>query len=93
MEGCMPVVAKAGAQWNGIESFIGKKVAVNPSYFAFTGAVMDLGYDNPLEAVDWEIYSDYNDALGSSNPWGRRICTYGNRTEPGCSGDGEKRGN
>ena len=44
----MPVVAKAGAEWNGIESFIGKKVAVNPSYFAFTGAVMDLGYDNPL---------------------------------------------
>ena len=65
VEGCMPVVAKAGAQWNGIESFIGKKVAVNPSYFAFTGAVMDLGYDNPLEAVDWEIYSDYNDALAA----------------------------
>lgn len=65
VEGCMPVVAKAGAQWDGIESFIGKKVAVNPSYFAFTGAVMDLGYDNPLEAVDWEIYSDYNDALAA----------------------------
>ncbi len=65
VEGCMPVVAKAGAEWNGIESFIGKKVAVNPSYFAFTGAVMDLGYDNPLEAVDWEIYSDYNDALAA----------------------------
>ena len=65
VEGCMPVVAKAGAEWNGIESFIGKKVAVNPSYFAFTGAVMDLGYDNPLEVVDWEIYTDYNDALAA----------------------------
>lgn len=65
VEGCMPVVAKAGAEWNGIESFIGKKVAVNPSYFAFTGAVMDLGYDDPLEAVQWETYSDYNDALAA----------------------------
>ena len=47
VEGCMPVVAKAGTEWKGIESFIGQSVAVNPSYFAFTGAVMDLGYDNP----------------------------------------------
>ena len=61
----MPVVAKAGAEWNGIESFIGKKVAVNPSYFAFTGAVMDLGYEDPLSVVDWEVYSDYNDALAA----------------------------
>lgn len=65
VEGCMPVVAKADAEWNGIESFIGKKVAVNPSYFAFTGAVMDLGYDDPMTAVQWEIYSDYNDALAA----------------------------
>ena len=65
VEGCMPVVAKAGAEWNGIESFIGKKVAVNPSYFAFTGAVMDLGYEDPLSVVDWEVYSDYNDALAA----------------------------
>lgn len=65
IEGCMPVVAKKGAEWNGIESFIGKKVAVNPSYFAFTGAVMDLGYENPLEVVEWEVYSDYNDALAA----------------------------
>lgn len=65
VEGCMPVVAKKGAEWNGIESFIGKKVAVNPSYFAFTGAVMDLGYDDPMTAVEWETYSDYNDALAA----------------------------
>lgn len=65
VEGCMPVVAKAGTEWNGIESFVGEKVAVNPSYFAFTGAVMDLGYDNPLEVVDWEVYKDYNDALAA----------------------------
>lgn len=65
VEGCMPVVAKPDAEWEGIKSFIGKKVAVNPSYFAFTGAVMDLGYDKPLEVVDWEVYSSYNDALAA----------------------------
>lgn len=65
VEGCMPVVAKEGTEWNGIESFIGKKVAVNPSYFAFTGAVMELGYEDPLTAVQWETYSDYNDALAA----------------------------
>lgn len=63
VEGCMPVIAKAGTEWNGIESFIGESVAVNPSYFAFTGAVMDLGYDNPLDVVDWKVYSSYDDAL------------------------------
>lgn len=67
IEGCMPVIAKAGTEWNGIESFVGESVAVNPSYFAFTGAVMDLGYENPLdpEVVDWKIYSSYPDALAA----------------------------
>ena len=65
VEGCMPVIAKAGTEWNGIESFVGEAVAVNPSYFAFTGAVMDLGYDNPLEVVDWKVYSGYPDALAA----------------------------
>lgn len=65
LTGCMPVVAQHGAEWNGIESFVGKKVAVNPSYFAFTGALMDKGYDKPLEVTDWEIYKDYNDALAA----------------------------
>lgn len=65
VEGCMPVIAKAGTEWNGIESFVGESVAVNPSYFAFTGAVMDLGYDNPLEVVDWKVYSGYPDALAA----------------------------
>lgn len=63
--GCMPVVAKKGTTWNGIEDLIGKKFACNPSYFAFTGALMDAGYDNPLEEVEWVSYTDYNDALAA----------------------------
>lgn len=67
VEGCMPVVALPDAEWNGIESFIGEKVAVNPTYYAFTGSIMDLGYENPLdpEVVEWVTYSDYNDALAA----------------------------
>lgn len=63
--GCMPVVAKKGTAWNGPEDLIGKKFACNPSYFAFTGAVMDLGYENPLEALEWVTYTGYNDALAA----------------------------
>lgn len=65
VEGCMPVVAKKGTEWNGVESLVGKKFACNPSYFAFTGAVMDLGYDKPLEALEWVVIPDYNDALAA----------------------------
>jgi NitT/TauT family transport system substrate-binding protein len=65
LTGCMPVIAKHGAEWKGIESFVGQKVAVNPSYFAFTGALMEKGYDKPLEVTQWEIYKDYNDAMAA----------------------------
>lgn len=65
VNGAMPVVAKKGTEWKGIESFIGEDVAVNPTYFAFTGAVMNLGYDNPLEVVNWKVYSNYDDALAA----------------------------
>lgn len=63
--GCMPVIARAGTEWNGVQSLIGKKFACNPSYFAFTGAVMDLGYEDPLKAVNWVTYSGYNEALAA----------------------------
>lgn len=63
--GCMPVVALKGTEWNGPEDLIGKKFACNPSYFAFTGAVMDLGYEDPLTAVEWVLYTNYNDALAA----------------------------
>ena len=65
VDGSMPVIAPKGTKWNGVEDFIGKKVAINPSYFAFTGAVMDLGYDDPLSVVDWVVYSNYNDSLAA----------------------------
>ena len=65
VNGCMPVIAKTGTEWKGVESLIGKKFACNPSYFAFTGAVMDLGYDKPLDALEWISYTNYNDAAAA----------------------------
>lgn len=65
VNGCMPVIAKAGTKWNGVKDLIGKKFACNPSYFAFTGAVMDLGYEKPLEALDWVVITNYNDAIAA----------------------------
>ena len=65
VNGCMPVIAKTGTEWKGVESLIGKKFACNPSYFAFTGAVMDLGYDKPLEALEGISYTNYNDAAAA----------------------------
>lgn len=63
--GSMPIVAKKGTKWHGPQDLVGKKFACNPSYFAFTGALMDLGYNDPLKSVDWVSYTDYNDALAA----------------------------
>lgn len=59
----MPIIAKKGTKWNGVQDFVGKKVVANTSYFALTGAVMNLGEEKPLEAVEWIEGMDYPDAL------------------------------
>ncbi len=63
--GAMPVVAKKGTEWKDVTSLVGKKFACNPSYFAYSGALMEAGVDNPLEAVEWVTYDNYNDALAA----------------------------
>ena len=65
VQGCMPVIAKAGTEWNGVESLIGKTVAITPSYFAFTGALMDAGVEDPMTAVNWISGMGYGDALAA----------------------------
>lgn len=65
VNGAMPVIAKKGTKWNGVQDLIGKKFACNPAYFAFTGAVMDLGYKEPLKALDWVVITNYNDAIAA----------------------------
>ena len=63
VQGAMPIIAKKGTEWHGVEDFVGKKVVANTSYFALTGAVMNTGVENPLEAVEWIEGMDYPDAL------------------------------
>ena len=65
VNGCMPIIALKGTEWNGPQDLVGKKFACNPSYFALTGAVMDLGYEAPLDALEWIVYTNYNDALAA----------------------------
>lgn len=65
LTGAMPIIAKKDTEWKGVESLIGKKFACNPAYFALTGAVMDLGYEKPLEALEWISYTTYPDALAA----------------------------
>jgi len=65
VQGCMPVIAKPGTEWNGVESLVGKKAAITPSYFAFTGALMDAGVEDPMTAVEWVSGMSYPDALAA----------------------------
>ena len=64
VQGCMPIIAKPGTEWNGVESFVGEKIGVKPNYFAVTGALMELGYEDPLAAADFQNLN-YNDALAA----------------------------
>ena len=64
VQGCMPIIAKPGTEWNGVESFVGEKIGVKPNYFAVTGALMELGYEDPLSAADFQNLN-YNDALAA----------------------------
>ncbi len=63
--GAMPVVAKKGTEWKGVKSLVGKKFACNPSYFAYSGALMEEGVEKPLEALEWVTFDNYNDALAA----------------------------
>ena len=36
--GCMPIIAKKGTTWNGVEDMVGKTVACEPNVFAVSGA-------------------------------------------------------
>lgn len=64
VQGCMPIIAKPGTEWEGVESFVGEKIGVKPNYFAVTGALMELGYEDPLAAADFQNLN-YNDALAA----------------------------
>ena len=64
LEGCMPIIAKPGTEWNGVESLVGQKLGIKPNYFAITGALMEAGYEDPLSVAEFLPLS-YNDAVAA----------------------------
>lgn len=63
MEGCVPIIAKTGTEWNGVESFVGEKVGGTVSYYAGS-ALLEKGYD-PKTAVEWQLYNSDADRLAA----------------------------
>ena len=65
--GAMPVIVRSDSEFvnaTGIEDLVGTRFAARPSFFAFTGALMELGYD-PMTALEWVIHPSYPDALAA----------------------------
>jgi NitT/TauT family transport system substrate-binding protein len=62
LTGAMPIVAKKGTEWNGVEDLIGKTVAGNTTYYAVCGPLLDLGYD-PTTEVTWVDLDQHIDRL------------------------------
>lgn len=52
LTGCMPVIARKGTGWKGVEDLLGKKVAGNAGQYAVTGPLLDLGH-NPAKEIEW----------------------------------------
>lgn len=64
LTGSMPVIAKAGTKWNGVQDLIGKTVACEPSVYAISGALLDMGYD-PLKEVTWLNLDNHADRIAA----------------------------
>ena len=62
LTGCMPVIGRADAKWNGIEDLIGKTMACEPNLYAITGPLYDMGYD-PLNQVNWYESVDQHERI------------------------------
>ena len=60
LQGCMPILAREGTEWHGVQDFVGKKVIGNNTTFFILGyALKQAGYD-PKKDVEWVPYVDDN---------------------------------
>lgn len=61
LQGCMPILAREGTEWNGVEDMIGKRViGENTSKSIICRGLRELGYENPTELIEWVPYVDDN---------------------------------
>lgn len=65
LEGCMPIIAKEGTEWNGPTDFVGKKVGGSPTTYAITSKINDEGYDinNDIQWVPFDNDADKISAI------------------------------
>lgn len=63
MEGCCPIIAKDGVEWNGVTDFVGEKVAGRNDY-VYGSALMEAGY-NPETDVDWQTFDNNSDKIAA----------------------------
>lgn len=62
--GCIPIVAKEGTEWKGVESLVGKKIASMKNQYVLTRELMEAGYE-PFEDVEWIEYTGASDRLAA----------------------------
>ncbi len=59
--GCMPIIAKAGTKWNGVEDLLGKTVACSGNEFAVFGPLYDAGHS--MDEVTTIVLSNHADRV------------------------------
>lgn len=60
--GGVPIFARAGTEWNGVEDIIGKKFVGNKASYTITGPLMDMGYDVDKD-IEWIDIGGFVDKL------------------------------
>lgn len=62
LSGCLPIIGRVDAKWNGIDDLIGKTMACEPNMYAVTGPLLDKGYD-PVNDIKWYNPEDQMDRI------------------------------
>ncbi len=64
--GCMPVIAKTGTKWNGVEDLVGKTIACSGNEFAVFGPLIDKGHSmNDVTTIVLSNHNDRTEAVAS----------------------------
>lgn len=61
LTGCMPVIAKAGTVWNGVDDLLGKTIACSGNEYAVFGPLYDEGHT--MDEVTTIVLSNHSDRV------------------------------
>lgn len=62
LQGCMPIIAKQGTKWNGVEDLLGKTFACSGNEFAVLGPLYDEGHD-PKTEINLMVLNNHADRI------------------------------